>query len=130
MRHLACLLCLVAFADEKAPVFGHGDLRYSVDLKWAKADPAVAPVVNSHALAEDKAGRLYLVTDHPKNDFIVFEKDDGHYDVSPPALFFHCGCIFRIVSALYSNSRLVSTKLMPRSPRCCGDDGAPIVKAG
>ena len=78
MRLLACLLTLVAFAEDRRPALGHGSLLYLADLKWAKADPAVAPVVNSHALAEDKAGRIYLVTDHPKNDFIVFEKD-GRY---------------------------------------------------
>ena len=76
-RLLACLCVLVASAQEP-PILGHGALRYAVDLKWAKADPAVAPVINSHALAEDKAGRIYLVTDHPKNDFLVFEKD-GRY---------------------------------------------------
>ncbi len=78
MRLLACLSCLAAFAAEPPLVVGHGALRYALDLKWAKADPAVAPIVNAHALAEDKAGRIYLVTDHPKNDFIVFEKD-GRY---------------------------------------------------
>jgi hypothetical protein len=78
MRLLACLLTLVAFAEDRRPALGHGSLLYLADLKWAKADPAVAPVVNSHALAEDKAGRIYLVTDHPKNDFIIFEKD-GRY---------------------------------------------------
>jgi hypothetical protein len=38
----------------------------------------VAPVINSHAMAEGRDGRIYMVTDHPKNDFIVFEKD-GRY---------------------------------------------------
>ncbi|MCA9146277.1 MAG: hypothetical protein KDB05_25995, partial [Planctomycetales bacterium] len=56
-------------------ILGHGPSRYRVDMKWAKADPAVAPVINSHALAESRDGRIYLVTDHPQNDFIVFEKD-------------------------------------------------------
>ena len=56
-------------------VLGHGAARYRVDMKWAKADPALAPVINSHAMAEGRDGRIYLVTDHPKNDFLVFEKD-------------------------------------------------------
>jgi DNA-binding beta-propeller fold protein YncE len=77
-RFLALLACLQSFAQDNRNTLGHGPARYSLDLQWAKADPAVAPVVNSHALAEDKAGRIYLVTDHPKNDFIVFEKD-GRY---------------------------------------------------
>jgi DNA-binding beta-propeller fold protein YncE len=78
MRLLALFCFTSLFAKEQAVVLGHGAARYALDLAWAKADPAVAPVVNSHALAEDKAGRIYLVTDHPKNDFLVFEKD-GRY---------------------------------------------------
>lgn len=54
---------------------GHNGLRYRVDLEWAKADPKVAPVINSHALAESRNGQIYLVTDHPWNAFLVFEKD-------------------------------------------------------
>ena len=59
-------------------IIGHGAARYRFDINWAKADPSVAPVINSHAMAEGRDGRIYLVTDHPKNDFIVFEKD-GRY---------------------------------------------------
>ena len=62
-------------AAEDGVVLGHGAARYRVDMKWAKADPALAPVINSHAMAEGRDGRIYLVTDHPKNDFLVFEKD-------------------------------------------------------
>lgn len=62
-------------ASSGGVVIGHGSARYRVDMEWAKADPAVAPVINSHALAEGRDGRIYLVTDHPQNDFIVFEKD-------------------------------------------------------
>lgn len=82
---LACLFLFAAHAtaQENAPapdgmIIGHGSARYRVDMKWAKADPEVAPVINSHALAEGRDGRIYLVTDHPQNDFIVFEKE-GRY---------------------------------------------------
>jgi hypothetical protein len=82
MKRIALLLSIVlgscGFTRAESLVLGHGQARYTVDLSWAKADPAVAPVVNSHALAEGRDGRIYLVTDHPKNDFIVFEKD-GRY---------------------------------------------------
>jgi len=56
-------------------ILGHNGLRYSIDLEWAKADPEVAPVINSHALAEGRDGSIYVVTDHPKNAFVVFKKD-------------------------------------------------------
>lgn len=57
------------------PVIGQAPARYQVDLAWAKADPSVAPVINSHAIAEGRDGLLYLVTDHPQNAFLVFRKD-------------------------------------------------------
>ncbi|MCX6920332.1 MAG: hypothetical protein NTX20_03270 [Verrucomicrobia bacterium] len=54
-------ICAVLFSQEKAaPILGHGALRYSVDLNWAKADPKLAPVIVSQARSEDKAGRRYL----------------------------------------------------------------------
>lgn len=56
-------------------VLGHGPARYRVNASWSKADPATAPVINSHAMVEGKDGLLYLVTDHPKNAFLVFRKD-------------------------------------------------------
>ncbi len=60
-------------ADGK--IIGHGAAKYRVDSQWAKVEPAVAPVINSHALAEGRDGLIYLVTDHPKNAFLVFKKD-------------------------------------------------------
>ena len=53
------LLAAHARSQETAPspdgmVIGHGTARYRVDMKWAKADPTVAPVINSHALAEGR----------------------------------------------------------------------------
>ncbi|MBM3826986.1 MAG: 6-bladed beta-propeller [Verrucomicrobia bacterium] len=83
MQSTIFLMALSAVAGAESgpallPHLGHGDLRYALDRGWAKADPAVAPIVNAHALAEASDGRIYLVTDHPKNDFIVFEKD-GRY---------------------------------------------------
>ncbi len=79
-------LSALAHVSDKAPththdesthgtVLGHGDARYKLDLHWAKADPAVAPVINSHAIAEGRGGLIYVVTDHPKNAFVVFKKD-------------------------------------------------------
>lgn len=54
---------------------GSGPAIYEVNLAWARVTPEVAPVINSHALAESRDGQIYLVTDHPANAFLVFEKD-------------------------------------------------------
>lgn len=56
-------------------VIGHNGVTYSVNKDWAKVTPDQAPVINSHAIAESKNGQLYVVTDHPENAFLVFEKD-------------------------------------------------------
>jgi len=81
-RLFSCWFALTLFAQaQSAPaggevgLLGHGPAKYRLDPAWAKVDPAVAPIVNAHALAEGKDGRIYLVTDHPKNDFLVFEQD-------------------------------------------------------
>jgi hypothetical protein len=63
---------------EEGELLGHGAARYRLQPDWAKADPKIAPVINAHAMAEGRDGRIYLVTDHPQNDFLVFEKD-GRY---------------------------------------------------
>jgi DNA-binding beta-propeller fold protein YncE len=60
---------------DQGSTLGHGPARYRVNAAWSKADPEVAPVINSHAMVEGKDGLLYLVTDHPKNAFLVFKKD-------------------------------------------------------
>lgn len=89
MRILAFLLCSVITAaahDSSGPpskkfehidgsVLGSGDHRYKLNANWAKVTPEQAPVINSHAMIEGADGLLYLVTDHPKNAFLVFQKD-------------------------------------------------------
>lgn len=56
-------------------ILGHNGLTYRLDFDWAKVTPEQAPVINSHAMVEGKDGLLYLVTDHPKEAFLVFKKD-------------------------------------------------------
>ena len=56
-------------------LLGHNNAKYQVIADWAKVTPEVAPVINSHALAESKEGEIYLVTDHPENAFLVFKPD-------------------------------------------------------
>ncbi len=55
-------------------IIGHGPARYEVNADWAKVTPDEAPVINAHALAESSEGQIYVVTDHPDNCFLVFEK--------------------------------------------------------
>lgn len=62
-------------SDAHGQILGHNGLEYEVDLNWAQVDASVAPVMNSHALMEGRDGLIYVVTDHHKAAFLVFEKD-------------------------------------------------------
>lgn len=81
-RSLAALCLNLAFglvaakaAEEQGNIIGHGSLKYRVHADWSKADPSKAPIINAHAMAESSKGELYLVTDHPANDFLVYAAD-------------------------------------------------------
>ncbi|MEQ8556386.1 MAG: 6-bladed beta-propeller [Cyclobacteriaceae bacterium] len=55
-------------------IIGHGEFRYKVDKHWCQASAATTPVTNCHEMVEDRQGRLILLTDHPKNNIIIFDK--------------------------------------------------------
>jgi hypothetical protein len=50
-----------SIASAHGLVLGHNGLNYQVDLDWAKADPSIAPVINSHAMTEGRDGLSLLV---------------------------------------------------------------------
>ncbi|MBV6640834.1 MAG: 6-bladed beta-propeller, partial [Cyclobacteriaceae bacterium] len=55
-------------------IIGHGEFRYNVDRNWCQANASSTPVMNCHEMVEDQQGRLILLTDHPKNNIIIFDK--------------------------------------------------------
>jgi hypothetical protein len=56
-----------------AQIVGEGAFRYEVDRNWCKADPSEVPIKNCHEMAIDAGGRLYLLTDHPRNNIIILD---------------------------------------------------------
>ncbi len=58
--------------DEK--VLGHGDFTYRVDKDWGKLDSNKYPVNNCHEMVMDSLGRLILLTDHPQNNILIYDK--------------------------------------------------------
>ena len=62
-------------------ILGHGAHQYELDAHWCRADPATHPVKNCHELAQTSDGRIFLLTDHPKNNIIVFD-DSGNFVTS------------------------------------------------
>lgn len=53
-------------------IIGHGDFRYRVEQEWGDLDPSKTPVNNCHEMVMDNRGRLILLTDHVKNNIIIY----------------------------------------------------------
>lgn len=67
-------------ADKTAPenhgaVIGHGAHRYRVDMLWSQADPVTTPVNNCHEMVQVRDGGLFLLTDQPKNNILIYNKN-------------------------------------------------------
>lgn len=56
-------------------VIGHGGFRYRVDKLWSKADPATHPVKDCHEMVQASDGRLFMLTNHPKNNMLIYGVD-------------------------------------------------------
>jgi hypothetical protein len=56
-------------------IVGHGDFKYKVNYFWGNLDPNKVPVENCHGLAFDSKGRIIMVTDSDKNNFVVYDKN-------------------------------------------------------
>ena len=54
-------------------ILGHGDFRYQLEKEWGDLDPKKTPVNNCHEMVMDKRGRLLLLTDHPKNNILIYD---------------------------------------------------------
>lgn len=71
---------MIVATDKTAPEFhgsiiGHGDHRYRVDKLWSKADPAKQPVKDCHEMVQVGDGRLFLLTNHPQNNVLIYTPD-------------------------------------------------------
>ncbi len=66
--------------DFSASTLGQGAFQYRINRHWCQADPAKHPVNNCHEMVIDSQQRLYLLTDHPKNNIIVFDTQGNVLD--------------------------------------------------
>ena len=55
-------------------VIGHGDFKYRVERAWGNLDPKKTPVNNCHEMVMDAQKRLIMLTDHPENNIIIYDK--------------------------------------------------------
>jgi len=68
---------LIRAQDKTAPdfhgtVIGHGTHRYRVDKLWSQADPTKTPVKDCHEMVQVPDGRLFLLTNHPQNNILIY----------------------------------------------------------
>ena len=65
---------IITRKNPNAPVVGHADFTYRVHQDWGTQDPSKIPVKDCHEMVQDKDGRLLLLTNHPKNNIIIYDR--------------------------------------------------------
>ncbi|MEM9686447.1 MAG: 6-bladed beta-propeller [Bacteroidota bacterium] len=61
------------FNTRKDLIIGQGSHRYKVDITWGALDPAKVPVKDCHEIVQDSKGRIVMLTNHTKNNIIVYD---------------------------------------------------------
>ncbi len=56
------------------PIIGHGDFKYHVDKEWGVQDSLKIPVNDCHEMVQDSNGRLIMLTNHEKNNVIIYDR--------------------------------------------------------
>ncbi|EPR69854.1 hypothetical protein [Cyclobacterium qasimii] len=67
-------------AQIQKDILGHGDFKYRVERDWSKANSNSHPVNNCHEMVLDKNNRLILLTDHPKNNILIYDTSGNILD--------------------------------------------------
>ncbi|GAB3010082.1 peptidylglycine monooxygenase-like protein [Cyclobacterium sediminis] len=60
-------------AQLQKDMLGHGDFQYRIEREWSKTNSNSHPVNNCHEMVLDRKNRLILLTDHPKNNVLVYD---------------------------------------------------------
>jgi hypothetical protein len=55
-------------------IIGHNSHQYKVDLNWGNLNPLQTPVKDCHEMVQDSKGRIVLLTNHIKNNIIIYDK--------------------------------------------------------
>jgi len=55
-------------------IIGHNSHKNKVNLKWGNLDPLKTPVQDCHEMVQDSKGRIVLLTNHTKNNVIIYDK--------------------------------------------------------
>lgn len=65
------LASLLPFGDL---VIGHNSHQYKIDLNWGALNADHYPVQDCHEMVQDSKGRIVLLTNHTKNNVIIYDK--------------------------------------------------------
>ncbi len=63
-----------SFMDYKDAIIGHNSHQYKIDLDWGALNSEFYPVNDCHEMVQDSKGRILLLTNHTKNNIIVYDK--------------------------------------------------------
>ncbi len=55
-------------------IIGHGSHQYKIDLSWGALDANYYPVNDCHEMVQDSKGRIVLLTNHTKNNVIIYDQ--------------------------------------------------------
>ena len=55
-------------------IIGHNSHQYKVNMKWGNLNPLKTPVQDCHEMVQDSKGRIVLLTNHTKNNVIIYDK--------------------------------------------------------
>lgn len=55
-------------------ILGQGNHRYKLDVNWGKLNLSQYPVKDCHEMVEDSQGRILLLTNHTKNNVLIYDK--------------------------------------------------------
>ena len=55
-------------------ILGHNSHQYRLDVNWGNLDPLKYPVKDCHEMVQDSKGRILLLTNHIKNNVLVYDK--------------------------------------------------------
>ena len=58
----------------KDAIIGHGSHRYKIDLEWGKLNSKNFPVKDCHEMVQDARGRIILLTNHTKNNVLIYDR--------------------------------------------------------
>lgn len=62
------------FSSYKDAIIGHNSHQYKIDLQWGALNSNFYPVNDCHEMVQDSKGRILLLTNHTKNNIIVYDR--------------------------------------------------------